>query len=82
MEGGVVVVNPKPNNGLVSKAIDWLEAFIVKYMYHSSQLNHWLSGNFAPVTDETPPCKDLPVIGQLPVSTISKILDSFLLLSS
>lgn len=65
--GGVVVVNPKPNKGFTSKAVDWLEKVIVKLMYDSSQPHHWLFGNFAPV-DETPPCKDLSVIGHLPVS--------------
>ncbi|KAI3498165.1 hypothetical protein L1887_33934 [Cichorium endivia] len=35
-------------------------------MYDSSQPHHWLSGNFAPVVDETPPYKDLPVVGHLP----------------
>jgi len=65
-ERGVVVVNPKPNKGLTSKAVDWLEKLIVKLMYDSSQPHHYLSGNFAPVPDETPPCKDLPVKGHLP----------------
>ncbi|XP_074332838.1 carotenoid 9,10(9',10')-cleavage dioxygenase 1-like isoform X3 [Apium graveolens] len=65
-EGEVVVVNPKPNKGLASKAIDWIESLIVKYMYDSSVPHHWLSGNFAPVLDETPPCSHLPVIGHLP----------------
>lgn len=64
--GGVVVVNPKPNKGLTSKAVDWLEKLTVKLMYDSSQPHHYLSGNFAPVPDETPPCKDLPVKGHLP----------------
>ncbi|XP_057512281.1 carotenoid 9,10(9',10')-cleavage dioxygenase 1-like [Actinidia eriantha] len=65
VEGGVVVVKPNPSKGLTSKAMDWLEKLIVKLMYDSSQPHHWLSGNFAPVC-ETPPCKDLPVIGYLP----------------
>lgn len=64
--GDVVVVNPKPNKGLTSKAIDWIESLIVKYMYDSSVPHHWLSGNFAPV-QETPPATDLPVIGHIPV---------------
>ena len=62
----VVVVNPKPSKGITSKAIDWIESLIVKYMYDSSVPHHWLSGNFAPV-DETPPASDLPVVGHLPV---------------
>ncbi|KAG5541574.1 hypothetical protein RHGRI_021419 [Rhododendron griersonianum] len=48
LDGGVVVVNPKPNKGLTSKAVDWLEQLIVKLMYDSSQPHHYLSGNFAP----------------------------------
>lgn len=66
--GKVVEVNPKPQKGLTSKLIDYLEKLIVKFMYDSSQPNHYLSGNFAPVPDETPPIKDLPVKGYLPVS--------------
>jgi carotenoid cleavage dioxygenase len=46
-----------------------LEKLIVKLMYDTSQSHHYLSGNFAPVPDETPPVKDLPVKGYLPVST-------------
>lgn len=65
--GGIVEVKPKPNNGFTSKAIDWLEKLFVKLMHDSSQPLHYLTGNFAPVTDETPPCKDLPVHGHLPV---------------
>lgn len=63
---GVVVVDPKPSKGFTSKAVDWLEKLIVKLMHDSSQPLHYLSGNFAPVRDETPPCKNLPVIGYLP----------------
>lgn len=62
----VVVVNPKPNKGLTSKAIDWIESLIVRYMYDSSLPHHWLSGNFAPV-NETPPVSHLPVRGRIPV---------------
>ncbi|GAB4828079.1 Dixin [Ancistrocladus abbreviatus] len=64
--GAIVVANPKPSKGIASKAIDFLEKLIVKFMYDSSQPHHYLSGNFAPVEDETPPCKDLPVKGYLP----------------
>ncbi|OIT07995.1 carotenoid 9,10(9',10')-cleavage dioxygenase 1 [Nicotiana attenuata] len=70
-ERGWVVVKPKANKKFGAKAIDWLEKVIVKLMYNSgsnSKACHFLSGNFAPV-DETPPCKDLPVKGYLPVST-------------
>lgn len=71
--GGVVAVNPKPKNGIAAKAIDWLEWVIVKLMHNDSSSSshsnplHYLSANFAP-THETSPCKDLPVIGHLPVS--------------
>ncbi|KAK2996538.1 hypothetical protein RJ639_007699 [Escallonia herrerae] len=64
--GGVGVVNPKPNKGIASKAIDLLEKLIVKLMHDSSKPLHYLYGNFAPVREETPPCKDLTIIGHLP----------------
>lgn len=67
---GVVVVDPKPSKGFTSKAVDWLEKLVVKLMFDSSRPLHYLSGNFAPVPDETPPCKNLPVIGCLPVGGI------------
>ncbi|KAH9710190.1 Carotenoid 9,10(9',10')-cleavage dioxygenase 1 [Citrus sinensis] len=56
---GIVAVDPKPKNGVTSKVIDFVEKLIVKWMYDSSQPLHYLSGNFAPVPDETPPTKDL-----------------------
>ncbi|XP_006345442.1 carotenoid 9,10(9',10')-cleavage dioxygenase 1-like isoform X1 [Solanum tuberosum] len=66
-EGGWVVVKPKPNKKFGGKAIDWLEKVIVKLMYKSNAPNcPFLSGNFAPIDEETPPCKDLPVKGYLP----------------
>jgi carotenoid cleavage dioxygenase len=65
---GIVKIEPKPSNGFTSKAIDLLEKIIVKLFYDSSLPHHWLAGNFAPVKDETPPVKDLPVKGHLPVS--------------
>jgi len=67
---GIVEVDPKPSKGLISKAIDLLEKVLVKVMYDSSQTHHWLSGNFAPVADETPPSTYLPVHGHLPVSIL------------
>lgn len=66
--GQVVVVNPKPNRGLASKLLDWLEKVAVKLGYDSKQSLHYLMGNFAPVVEETPPYVDLPVKGHLPVS--------------
>ncbi|TMX00575.1 hypothetical protein EJD97_000547 [Solanum chilense] len=66
-EGGWVVVKPNPNKKFGGKAIDWLEKVIVKLMYKSNVPNsHFLSGNFAPIDEETPPSKDLPVKGYLP----------------
>ncbi|CAI9103069.1 OLC1v1001501C2 [Oldenlandia corymbosa var. corymbosa] len=62
----IVVVNPKPKKGFSSKMIDWIEKVVVKLAYDTSQPLHYLSGNFAPVTEETPPLKDLPVKGHLP----------------
>lgn len=68
VEGGVVtVVNPKPSKGLItSKAIDLLEKLAVMLLYNSSKPLHYLSGNFAPVTDETPPATNTIVTGLLP----------------
>ncbi|XP_039035787.1 carotenoid 9,10(9',10')-cleavage dioxygenase 1-like [Hibiscus syriacus] len=63
---GIVEVNPKPQKGLSVTLIDWLEQLIVKLMYDSSKLQHYLSGNFAPAPTETPPTQDLPVKGHLP----------------
>ena len=51
--GGIVKVEPKPNKGLSSKVIDFVEKLMVKFMYqnnnHSSQPHHFLSGTFTPV---------------------------------
>ncbi|KAF3617857.1 Carotenoid 9,10(9',10')-cleavage dioxygenase 1 [Capsicum annuum] len=65
IEGGVVVVDPKPQNGVFAKAIDWLEWGIIKLMNDSTKPIQYLQGNYAP-TDETPPVNDLPVKGHLP----------------
>ncbi|XP_058006907.1 carotenoid 9,10(9',10')-cleavage dioxygenase 1 isoform X1 [Hevea brasiliensis] len=62
----IVEVNPKPSRGLASKLVDLLEKMIVKLMFDASKPLHYLSSNFAPVPDETPPVKDLPVKGYLP----------------
>nr|AMJ39497.1 carotene cleavage dioxygenase 1 copy 3 [Bixa orellana] len=63
---GLVEINPKPQKGLASRAIDWLEKLIVKLMYDSSHPLYYLTGNYAPLPRETPPTKDLPVQGFLP----------------
>ena len=70
--GGIVKVAPKPNKGLSSKVIDFVEKVMVKFMYqnnHSSLPHHHLSGSFTPVFEETPPTTNLLVKGHLPVST-------------
>ncbi|PKI31902.1 hypothetical protein CRG98_047712 [Punica granatum] len=64
--GGIVLVDPMPRKGLTSKIIDYFEKLVVKLMYDSSQPHHYLSGNFAPVPDETSPVPELPVEGYLP----------------
>ncbi|NP_001306785.1 carotenoid 9,10(9',10')-cleavage dioxygenase 1-like [Nicotiana tomentosiformis] len=66
IEGGVVVVDPKPQNGLTAKAIDLLERVMAKLMHDSSKPLPFLQGNYAPTDDETPPFKNLPVKGHLP----------------
>ncbi|XP_009138676.1 carotenoid 9,10(9',10')-cleavage dioxygenase 1 [Brassica rapa] len=66
-ENCIVSVNPKPSKGLSSKLLDLVERVVVKLMHDASLPLHYLSGNFAPVRDETPPVKDLPVVhGFLP----------------
>ncbi|KAF2567229.1 hypothetical protein F2Q68_00025859 [Brassica cretica] len=66
-ENCIVSVNPKPSKGLSSKLLDLVERVVVKLMHDDSLPLHYLSGNFAPVRDETPPVKDLPVVhGYLP----------------
>ena len=71
--GGILKVEPKPNKGLSSKVIDFVEKVMVKFMYqnnnHSSLRHHYLSGTFTPVSEETPPTTNLLVKGHLPVST-------------
>ena len=70
--GGIVKVAPKPNKGLSSKMIDFVEKVMMKFMYHdnhSSLPHHYLSGTFTPVFEETPPTTNLLVEGHLPVST-------------
>ncbi|KAK9084838.1 hypothetical protein Sjap_025249 [Stephania japonica] len=64
--GGVVVVDPKPSKGITSWFVDLAETIVVKLMHDSAKPLHYLSGNFAPVRDETPPSANLPVKGHLP----------------
>lgn len=72
--GDIVAVNPKPKKGLVSKTVDLIERVLVYLMYDSKAPLHYLSGNFAPAREETPPARDLPVRGSLPVSPFPKNL--------
>lgn len=65
-DDGILSVNPKPSKGFSSMLIYLLEALVVKFMHDTSLP---LSGNFAPLRDETSPVKDLPVHGFLPVSS-------------
>ncbi|RID47925.1 hypothetical protein BRARA_I04483 [Brassica rapa] len=65
-DDGILSVNPKPSKGFSSKLIDLLESLLVKLMHDTSLPLNYLSGNFAPLRDETPPVKDLPVHGFLP----------------
>ncbi|KAJ6834458.1 carotenoid 9,10(9',10')-cleavage dioxygenase [Iris pallida] len=62
----ILTVDPKPRRGLVSSAVDMVEKAVAYFMYDRSKPHHYLSGNFAPVKDETPPCSDLAVEGHLP----------------
>ncbi|CAN6339273.1 unnamed protein product [Urochloa humidicola] len=64
--GPVVVPAPHPRKGLASWALDLLESVAVRLGHDKTKPLHWLSGNFAPVVDETPPAPDLPVRGHLP----------------
>ena len=75
----IVEANQKPNKGLTSKVIDFVENLIVKFMYDSSLPHHYLSGNFAPVREETPPITDLLVKGHLLVRTIIQFFYWFLI---
>lgn len=70
-KGAVVVPAPQPRKGVASWALDLLERLAVRLGHDKTQPLHWLSGNFAPVRDETPPAAGLPVRGHLPVSTLS-----------
>ncbi|CAH8354611.1 unnamed protein product [Eruca vesicaria subsp. sativa] len=54
-DDGILSVNPKPSKGFSSKLIDLLEALVVKFMHDTSLPLNYLSGNFAPLRDETPP---------------------------
>ncbi|KAK1259277.1 Carotenoid 9,10(9',10')-cleavage dioxygenase [Acorus gramineus] len=64
--GGIRTVEPRPRKGVSSRIVDWLEKAVVYLTYDKSKPQHYLSGNFAPVADETPPCTDLIVRGSLP----------------
>ncbi|VAI26209.1 unnamed protein product [Triticum turgidum subsp. durum] len=65
---GVVVPAPRPRKGVASWAVDLLERLAVRLRHDDKKAQPlpWLSGNFAPVPDETPPAAGLPVRGHLP----------------
>ncbi|XP_073007956.1 carotenoid 9,10(9',10')-cleavage dioxygenase [Typha latifolia] len=63
---GIVAVEPRARKGLASRTVDLIEKVLVYFGHDSSKPLYYLSGNFAPVRDETPPCADLPVRGSLP----------------
>ncbi|XP_072978806.1 carotenoid 9,10(9',10')-cleavage dioxygenase [Typha angustifolia] len=63
---GIVAVEPSPRKGLASRTVDLIEKVLVYFGHGSSKPQYYLSGNYAPVRDETPPCADLPVRGSLP----------------
>jgi carotenoid cleavage dioxygenase len=71
IQKGVVVPAPKPSKGVASWAVDLLERLVVRLGHDKAKPLHWLSGNFAPIRDETPPAAGLPVRGHLPVCTLS-----------
>ncbi|KAJ4755567.1 Carotenoid cleavage dioxygenase 1 [Rhynchospora pubera] len=62
----VVKVEPRPKRCAAAWFVDLIEKAFVWMMYDKSQPLYYLSGNFAPVEKETPPCFDLPVKGYLP----------------
>ncbi|TVU40496.1 hypothetical protein EJB05_13963, partial [Eragrostis curvula] len=64
--GTVVVPEPQPRKGFASWVFDLLESLVVCLGHDKTKSLFWLSGNFAPVRDETPPAPDLPVRGHLP----------------
>ena len=72
-KGAVVVPAPRPSKGVASWAVDLLERLVVRLGHDKAKPLHWLSGNFAPIRDETLPAAGLPVRGHLPVSTSSPI---------
>ncbi|WZZ82711.1 hypothetical protein YC2023_103283 [Brassica napus] len=69
-DDSILSVNPKPSKCFSSKLIDLLELLVVKLMHDASLPLRYLSGNFAPLRDETPPVKDLPVHGFLPIGDL------------
>ncbi|XP_078436385.1 carotenoid 9,10(9',10')-cleavage dioxygenase-like [Wolffia australiana] len=62
----IVVVEPKPGKGILSAALDLLERAVISLTGHSGKPNYYLSENFGPVLEETPPSGDLKIRGALP----------------
>ena len=63
----IVSVEPKPKKGILSAAVNLLEEIVVSLAGLSGKPNYYLSGNFAPVLEETPPSGELKIRGTLPV---------------
>lgn len=74
---GIVKVDPKPNKGWMATMVDMVEKVLVRFMFDPTISNHFLTGPFAPVKDETPPSSQLPVIGFLPVYCSLKSLSIY-----
>ncbi|CAA6653637.1 unnamed protein product [Spirodela intermedia] len=62
----IVSVEPKARKGVLSSAVDLLERVVVYFTGHWGKPNYYLSGNFGPVLEETPPCRELKIRGTLP----------------
>nr|BDB95543.1 Carotenoid cleavage dioxygenase [Vector pRK-HIEBIYZ-FhCCD2]BDB95558.1 Carotenoid cleavage dioxygenase [Vector pRK-HIEBIYZ-FhCCD2-ALD8] len=64
----VRIVDPKPRKGLLSFAVDLIEKALVYLLYGNAdrKRHYYLSGNYAPVEHETPPCSELRIHGSLP----------------
>lgn len=63
---GITEVHPHPKKGILSLVIDLAEKIVVRSLYGSAKPLYYLAGNYAPAEQETPPHKDLPVLGNLP----------------
>lgn len=62
-----MVPAPRPRKGLATWALDLLKSLAVRLAHDKSKSLYWLSGNFAPLVEETPPAHNLTVRGHIPV---------------